>query len=123
ASSKDGYLPRKVINMPVDAESLVALCAPRPIFIGSGSAEQGEAWVDPYGQYLTCEKAGPVYELLGRKGVVMPDTQTFNGKTVPYPATDKEYLAGDIGYRRHAGGHQAAPNYPAFIRFIRKYWN
>jgi hypothetical protein len=38
------------------------------------------------------------------------------------PVTNKDYLAGDIGYRRHEGGHQAGPNYPAFRDFILKYW-
>jgi hypothetical protein len=121
-SSADGYLPRKVINMPVDAESLVALCAPRPIFIGGGVSEQGEAWTDPYGQYLTAAAASPVYELLGKKGLVMDDVTEYNGKKIPMPVTDKAYLSGDIGYRRHHEGHVAAPNYPAFKEFMLKYW-
>jgi hypothetical protein len=121
-SSADGYLPRKVINMPVDAESLVALCAPRPIFIGGGISEQGEAWTDPQGQYLTAVAASPVYELLGKKGLVMDDVMDYNGQKIPMPVTDKAYLSGDIGYRRHHGGHEAAPNYPAFKEFILKYW-
>jgi hypothetical protein len=121
-SSTDGYLPRKVLHMPVDAESLVALCAPRPIFIGSGISEQGEAWTDPQGQYLTAVAASPVYELLGRKGIVMTDVMDYNGKKIPVPVTDKAYLSGDIGYRRHHGGHEAGPNYPAFKEFIFKYW-
>ncbi|MDR2802230.1 MAG: hypothetical protein LBB31_03325, partial [Prevotellaceae bacterium] len=121
-SSADGYLPRKIIHMPVDAESLVALCAPRPIFIGGGVSEQGEAWTDPYGQYLTAAAASPVYELLGKKGLVMEDVMDYNGKKIPMPVTDKAYLSGDIGYRRHHEGHVAAPNYPAFKEFMWKYW-
>lgn len=121
-SSTDGYLPRKVISMPVDAESLVALCAPRPIFIGSGSSDQGDAWTDPYGQYLTAVAASPVYELLGKKGLVMDDVADYNGQKIPQPVTDKAYLAGDVGYRRRHGGHEAGPNYPAFKEFIFKYW-
>jgi hypothetical protein len=121
-SSVDGYLPRRVIRMKVDAESLVALCAPRPIFIGGGISEQGEAWTDPYGQYLTAAAASPIYELLDKKGLVMDDTMDYNGKKIPMPVTDKAYLSGDIAYRRHHEGHVAAPNYPAFKEFILKYW-
>ncbi|MDR1783684.1 MAG: glycosyl hydrolase 115 family protein [Dysgonamonadaceae bacterium] len=121
-SSADGYLPRKVLRMPVDAESLVALCAPRPIFIGSGEVEKGDAWADPYGHYLTAVAASPVYELLGKKGIVMNDTMDYNGKKIPMPITNKAYLEGDIGFRRHQGGHEAGPNYPAFKEFILKYW-
>jgi hypothetical protein len=120
-SSTDGYLPRKVNKLPVDAESLVALCAPRPIFIGCGDFK-GDAWVDPYGQYLTAVAAGPVYELLGKKGLVMNDATDYNGQKIPMPVSDKSYLQGDIGFRRHSGGHEAAPNYPAFKEFILKYW-
>ena len=122
SSSTDGYLPRKVIGMTVDAESLVALCAPRPIFIGCGSSDQGDAWTDPYGQYLTAVAASPVYELLGKKGIVMNDAMDYNGQKIPYPMADKAYLQGDIGYRRHRGGHEAAASYPAFKEFIFKYW-
>jgi hypothetical protein len=121
-SSTDGYMPRKVINMPVDAESLVALCAPRPVFIGSGEVSQGDAWADPYGMYLTAVAASPVYELLGGKGLVMDDKMDYKGRKIPMPVTDKAYLSGDIGFRRHHGGHEAAPNYPAFRDFLLKYW-
>jgi hypothetical protein len=121
-SSTDGYMPRKVMRMPVDAESLVALCAPRPLFIGSGDFNKGEAWVDPYGLYLTAVAASPVYELLGRKGVVMNDVMDYRGQKIPMPVTDRNYLQGDIGFRRHNRGHEAGPNYPAFREFILKYW-
>jgi hypothetical protein len=121
-SSTDGYMPRKVLQMPVDAESLVALCAPRPIFIGSGDAAKGEAWADPYGLYRTAVTASPVYELLGKKGIVMDDAADCNGKMIPMPVIDKAYLSGDIGFRQHHGGHEAGPNYPAFKEFMLKYW-
>jgi len=121
-SSTDSYLPRKVLKMPVDAESLVALCAPRPIFIGSGEIEKGDSWADPYGHYLTAVAASPVYELLGKKGIVMDDTIDYNGAKIPMPVTDKAYLQGDIGFRRHNAGHVSAPNYQAFKEFIQKYW-
>jgi len=121
-SSVDGYLPRKVLQMPVDAESLVALCAPRPLFIGSGSSQAGDAWVDPYGHYLTAVIASPVYELLGKKGIVMEDITNNNEQNISIPILDKAYITGDIGFRMHSGGHVAGPNYPAFKDFILKYW-
>ncbi len=121
-SSTDGYMPRKVLDLKVDAESLVALCAPRPILIGSGSEVPGDAWVDPYGQYLVAVAASPVYELLGKKGVRMEDFIEYNGERIPFPRVDKGYLAGDIGYRRHNGGHTPQPNYPAFALFAARYF-
>jgi hypothetical protein len=121
-SSTDGYLPRKVKQLPVDAESLVALCAPRPLFIGCGDFGKGEAWADPYGHYLTALAASPVYELLGKQGIVMNDVMDYKGQPIPMPKINTSYLQGEIGFRRHSGGHEAGPNYAAFKDFLLKYW-
>ena len=103
------YLPRKVEDCPVDAHSLLALCAPRPMFFNAGDSS---LWSDPYGIYLTMEAATPVYRLLGHEGLVMDD---------PKPEVDKAYIEGDLGYRYHDGGHTDAPDWPAFFEFARKY--
>ena len=50
--------------MPVDAHELIALCAPRPVFIGSGSQTAGDSWVDPKGMFMAAVAAGPVYRVL-----------------------------------------------------------
>lgn len=104
------YLPRKIENCPVDAHSLLALCAPRPVFI---NAANRSTWCDPYGMYLTTVYASPVYRLLGKKGITMPDEK---------PEVDKDYIGGDIGYRYHDGGHTDAPDWPAFFAFASKYF-
>jgi len=52
----------------------------------------------------------------------MDDTIDYNGAKIPMPVTDKAYLQGDIGFRRHNAGHVSAPNYQAFKEFIQKYW-
>ena len=103
------YLPRKVELLPLDAHSIVALCAPRPLFLNGGTQSQ---WSDPYGIYLTAAAASPVYELLGKKGLVMND---------PKPVVDKAYIEGDLGYRYHDGGHVDTPDWPAFFEFAHKY--
>ena len=56
-------------DLPVDAHELVALCAPRPVFIGSGSQQVEGGWVDAKGMFLGAVGAGPVYELLGKHGL------------------------------------------------------
>ncbi|GGF19446.1 hypothetical protein GCM10011383_33780 [Hymenobacter cavernae] len=104
------YLPRKIEDCPVDAHSLLSLCAPRPVFMNGGTQD---SWPDPYGIYLTGVGASPVYTLLGGAGLVMQD---------PKPIIDKGYITGDIGYRYHTGGHTDAPDWPAFLEFGRKYF-
>src|SRR5213079_753464 len=44
-------------DLPVDSHELIALCAPRPVFISSG-AVQGDGWVDAKGMFLAGAHAG-----------------------------------------------------------------
>jgi hypothetical protein len=120
-SSTDGYLPRRVSRMNVDAEHFLALVAPRPVFVGCGNQLAGDPWVDPYGMYLTAARAGKVWDALGKKGLVMNDTINYKGKVVPYPTRTKDYIDGDVAYRQHNDGHMAGPNYPAFTTFMKRY--
>jgi hypothetical protein len=105
------YLPRKVETLPVDGESLLALAAPRPVFLNGGTTD---TWSDAPGTYLAGIAASPVYELLGKKGLINREG------SVPKP--DVAYLEGDLGYRVHTGGHTPAPDWPAFVEFTRKYF-
>ena len=104
------YMPRKIELCPVDAHSLLALCAPCPVFINGGT---GDSWTDPYGMYLTGVEASPVYELLGKTGLIMPDAK---------PQVDVGYISGDIAYRYHNGGHLDSPDWPSFLQFAERYF-
>ena len=97
-------------DLPVDAHELIALCAPRPVFIGGG-AIKGDGWADPEGMFLAAVAAGPVYTLLGRK-----DLGTTTSPPIETPLID-----GDIAYRQHSGGHTPAPNWPTFLTFASRY--
>ena len=44
-------------DLPVDSHELIALCAPRPVFISAGSTN-GDAWVDAKGMFLAAAGAG-----------------------------------------------------------------
>ncbi|MEJ2010030.1 MAG: acetylxylan esterase [Acidobacteriota bacterium] len=61
--------PLTANDLPVDSHELVALCAPRPVFIGCGTVKHGDGWVDPRGMFMAAVAAGPVYRLLGEKGL------------------------------------------------------
>ena len=103
--------PLTPLNLPVDAHELIALCAPRPVFISSGSPNVEGQWVDSKGMFLAGVFAEPVYTLLGKKGM----------GTSQYPPIGKGLTDGDIAFRAHEWGHTTGPNWPVFISFAEKY--
>jgi hypothetical protein len=98
-------------DLPVDAHQLIALCAPRPVFIGSG--DEGDGWVDPRGMFLAGVYAGPAYRLLGMKDL----------GTSEFPPLETSLTAGEIAFRQHSGGHSPGPNWPAFLNFAERYFH
>ena len=110
-------------TMPVDSHELIALCAPRPVFLSAGNnpgplnpdgtVPVNDAWVDAKGSFLAAVGAGPVYKLLGAKDL---------GTTV-FPPIDTAIIDGDLGFRQHTEGHTPAPTWPTFIRFASKYFD
>jgi hypothetical protein len=104
--------PLNTGDLPVDANDLIALVAPRPLFIGAGAATaNGDGWVDPKGSFLAASGASPVYELLGKKGL----------GTTTFPPIETALIDGDIGFRQHSGGHTPGPNWPTFLAFASRY--
>lgn len=97
-------------DLPVDSHELIALCAPRPVFISAG-ATQGDGWVDANGMFLAAVGAESVYRLLGKKGL----------GTTQFPPIETALLDGDLAFRQHSAGHTAGPNWPYFIQFPERY--
>jgi len=104
--------PLTVNDLPVDAHELIALCAPRPVFISSGSENVEGRWVDAKGMFLGGVYAGPVYKLQGKKDLGVTE----------FPAEETSLLDGDIAFRQHSGGHTTVPNWPYFINFAERYF-
>ncbi|MBN2613064.1 MAG: acetylxylan esterase [Bacteroidales bacterium] len=100
-------------DLPVDAHELIALCAPRPVFISSGSPDVEGHWIDAKGMFIATLHAGPVYELYGKKGL--------NTSEMPGPGVS--CCDGELAFRMHTGGHTLGPNWPFFIRFAERYFN
>jgi hypothetical protein len=97
-------------DLPVDSHELIALCAPRPVFIGCG--DKGDEWCDPKGMFMAATAAGPVYQLLGKKDL---------GTTV-FPKVETGLLNGEIAFRQHSGRHTPEPNWPVFLEYAARYF-
>ena len=80
-----------VNSLPVDQHMLLALMAPRPLYVASAAED---LWADPTGEYLSAYHAGPAYTLYGKNGLSTP---------VP-PATDSPVRAA-VDYHRRTGKH------------------
>ena len=105
-------------DLPVDNHELIALVAPRPVFVGGGAStgdgyanRGGDAWADPMGMFLAEVAAGPVYRLLGKQDL----------GTREFPPIETALIQGDLGFRQHAGGHTPVPNWSTFLEFAGRY--
>jgi hypothetical protein len=110
--------PLTPADLPIDNHELIALVAPRPVFIGAGASSGdgyaepgGDAWADARGMFLAEVAAGPVYRLLGVKDL----------GTTEFPPIETPLISGDLGFRQHAGGHTPVPNWPTFLHFAGRY--
>ena len=82
--------------LPVDQHELIALIAPRPVYVGSAA---GDRWADPKGEFLSLVHARPVYEFYGIHGLPTdqwPDTRTpvFGDKMGYHVRLGKHSLTG-----------------------------
>jgi hypothetical protein len=104
-------------DLPVDAHELIALCAPRPVFISYGVPERGDAnWLDQQGSYMATVAAGPVYRLLGARDI----GEKEDYRVAKMPPVNTSMLDGELAWRQHDGGHEDRSNMKYFIEWADK---
>jgi hypothetical protein len=93
--------------LPVDAHMLVALIAPRPLLLNTGSEDK---WSDPKGEFLAAQAASPVWALFGKQGL----------DGVEPPPLDKPVL-NDLAFHEHTGRHAIlATDWKIFLDYADK---
>lgn len=96
------------LSMPVDQHEVIALIAPRPVYIASAKEDK---WADPKGEYLAAYYATPVYELYGKKGI----------DDLEMPRTNKPIL-NVVAYHIRSGEHDVTEfDWEQYINWATKF--
>ena len=92
---------------PFDAHMLLALIAPRPVLLQTGSTDY---WSDPKGEFLAAVAAGPVYKLVGKQDL----------GTDVWPAAKVPLFSNGLNYYMHDGPHGMVPtDYDIYVQFLK----
>ena len=96
-------------DLPVDQHMLLALCAPRPLYVSSASEDD---WADPAMEFEAATLCGEAYKIYGMSG--LPDNNI--------PPVNAPLLSGDVGYHNREGEHGCEVyDWKQYISFMKKY--
>jgi (4-O-methyl)-D-glucuronate---lignin esterase len=131
-------------TLPVDSHELIAMVAPRPVFLSAGNdplknADGSIKLMDPNDPGCLAARgpcatqAAEIYDAwVDAKGTFLagvgagPVYKLLGKKdlgTTEYPTRETALMTGDIGFRQHSSGHTPNPNWVYFLDFAAKYWD
>jgi hypothetical protein len=97
-------------DLPVDSHMLLALTAPRPLYV---ACAEKDLWGDPHGSYLALYHATKVYELFGLRSDI-PEAM---------PPVGKQVISGRVGYHVREGTHNLLlEDWNRFMNFADSVW-
>lgn len=97
-------------KLPVDQHMLLALCAPRPLYISDAIEDE---WADPHKAFEAAKLAEEAYVLCGKKGV--------GGDR--FPNVHEPLNEGDIAYHVRTGGHGLLPyDWEQYLNFLDRHF-
>ncbi|WP_321372927.1 acetylxylan esterase [uncultured Draconibacterium sp.] len=102
------YYSKNEEKLPVDQHELIALIAPRPVYIAS--AEE-DLWADPKGEFLSAMYASPVYKLYGKEGIDLTEMPALN-----------QPIQNTVAYHIRTGKHNITDfDWDQYLKWATKY--
>lgn len=130
-------------TLPVDSHELIAMVAPRPVFLSTGNGPD----LNPDGSIRMMDPNSP--NIIASRGPVEQQAANINDAWVDpkgtflagvgagpvyallgrrplgsseFPRIETGVMDGDIAFRQHSGGHTPGPNWPVFLEFAARYF-
>ncbi len=109
-AGKYASFKHRVDALPVDQHMLLALIAPRSLYVASAD---DDLWADPRGEFLSLAHSSPAFALWGDR-TIGPDEM---------PALGRPLHAGRRGYHIREGGHNLTEyDWQSFMNFADTRW-
>jgi len=131
-------------TLPVDSHELIAMVAPRPVFLSTGKGPDenpdGTVQMMPPGDARFQASRGPIEQQAANindawvdpkgtflAGVGAGPVYRLLGKkdlgTTEFPKIETAVMTGDVAFRQHSSGHTPGPNWPVFLEFASRYFD